>query len=219
MIKRKKILTALAITIIATLVVAVSTESIRSYMEFSWQISEGDEFLYDVSVTGYFRSGEQELPLTLAPLNNTQVRVEIVTLPEVPLLTSSNSFADDIIEFEKTDTTYSNGTLIHILRYSEINSLTSHCFLPRGTWSLLGSFYPDQVPIPENASVTVQSYFAYQLHEYFIIGFISYSETAESGWFGYITPSTGVPYNMTSWGWSSTDLAEFSYVMTLTSSS
>ncbi len=201
---------------IVVVVVSVSSESVRSYIDFQWQISEGDRFLYDVSVTGYFRSGEQSLPLTLAPLNNTQVQVEIMTLPNIPLFISPSSFVENVIEFDKTHTTYADGTLIHILRYHDINILASRCFLPFATWSYLDSFYPDQVPRPENASITVESYFAYPFHEFFIIGFVSYSETSESGWFGYVHPSTGVPHNMTSWGWSSVDVADFSYVMTLT---
>ena len=219
MTKRKTILTILALTMITTVIVAVSTESIRTYMNFEWQVSEGDQFLYDVSVTGYFISGEQSITLTLAPLNNTQVRVEMVTLPNVPLFISPTSFANGIIELEKTHTTYADGTPIHVLRYHDINILASRCFLPKGTWSYLASFYPDQVARPENASTTVESYFAYQFHEYFIIGFVSYSEIAESGWFGYVLPETGVPYNMTSWGWSSSDFADFSFVMTLTAAS
>ena len=51
MFHRKKLVTALALTLIVTLVVAVSTEGIRQYMQFSWEIDEGDQFLYDVSVT------------------------------------------------------------------------------------------------------------------------------------------------------------------------
>lgn len=219
MAQRKKLVTALAITVIVTLVVAVSTEGIRNYMHFSWQISEGDQFVYDVSVTGFFRSGSSSLPLHLAPLNNTQVQVEIISLDNISLFISTDSFTETVIEHQKTDTTYSDGTRIHVLQYNEINSLTSRCFLPRGPWSRLGSFYPDQFTRPENVTGGVESYYAYLYHQFFIIGFVSYAETSESGWFGYVSLETGVPLNMTSWGWSSTDLVEFSYVMTLTSAS
>jgi len=215
MVQRK----ALVITMIATLVVAVSTEGIRSYMLFSWQIDEGDQFVYDVSVTGFYRSGASTLPLPLAPLNNTQVQVEIISLRNISLFVTAASFAETVIDYQKTDTTYADGTRIHVLHYYEINTLASRCFLPRGTWSRLGSFYPDQFSRPDNTTIAVESYFAYQFHEFFIIGFVSYAETAESGWFGYISPETGVPLNMTSWGWSSTSLAEFSYIMTLTTAS
>ncbi|MHA1390573.1 MAG: hypothetical protein ACTSR9_19345, partial [Candidatus Thorarchaeota archaeon] len=92
---RKKLVTALAITMIVTLVVAVSTEGLRNYMQFSWQISEGDQFVYDVSLTGHYQFGSSLL-LNLAPLNNTQVQVEIVSLHNIspfiiPLLKQSLS--------------------------------------------------------------------------------------------------------------------------------
>ncbi|MGY5859476.1 MAG: hypothetical protein RTU63_08900 [Candidatus Thorarchaeota archaeon] len=219
MVQRKKFVTALAITLIVTLVVAVSTEGIRNYMLFSWKISEGDEFVYDVSVTGYYRSGASSLPLNLAPLNNTQVRVEIISLHNISLFITVDSFSETVIDHEKTDTTYADGTRIHVLQYHEINTLASSCFLPRGSWSRLGSFYPDQFLRPENTTIAVESFFAYEFHQFFIIGFVSYADTAESGWFGYVSPETGVPLNMTSWAWSSTDLVEYSYVMTLTSAS
>jgi len=215
MFHRKKLVTALAITLIVTLVVAVSTEGIRQYMEFNWEIDEGDQFVYDVSVTGFFRTGFSTLPLVLAPLNNTQVQVEIVSLENISLFISPSTFAETVIEDVKTDTTYSDGTRIHVLMYNQINTL--RCFLPIGTWSLLGSFYPDQFARPDNLTSPVESYFAYQFHEFFIIGFVSYSNFSESGWFGYVSPETGVPANMTSWAWGITDLAEYSYVMTLTS--
>ena len=217
MFHRKKLVTALAFTLIVTLVVAVSTEGIRQYMQFSWEIDEGDQFLYDVSVTGYYRTDSSSLPTTLAPLNNTQVQVEIISLHNISLFISSSAFAETIIEDVKTDTTYSDGTRIHVLMYNQINTLASRCFLPRGTWSLLDSFYPDQIARPDNLTIPVESYFAYQYQQFFIIGYISYSETAESGWFGYVSPGSGVPTNMTVWAWGTTDFAEYSYVMTLTS--
>ncbi len=216
MFHRKKLVTALAFTIIVTLVVAVSTESIHQYMQFTWEIGEGDQFVYDVSVTGYFRTSSSSLPPALTPLNNTQVQVEIISLHNISLFISSPVFAETVIEHEKTDTTYADGTRIHILIYDQINNLASRCFLPVGTWSILGSFYPDQFARPDNLNSTVESYFAYQFHEFFIIGFISYRNMSESGWFGYVSPETGVPTNMTSWAWGITDLAEYSYVMTLT---
>ena len=114
MIKRRNLLTFLAVTVIAVVVVAVSTESVRDYVSFDWQVNEGDQFLYDVSVTGYFRSGEHDLLLTLAPLNNTQVAVEMISLPDVPRFISPSSFAENIIEFEKTHVSYADGTPIHL---------------------------------------------------------------------------------------------------------
>jgi hypothetical protein len=217
MVHRKKLVTALAFTIIVTLVVAVSTESVRQYMLFSWQIDEGDQFVYDVSVTGYSRSGSITHTLTLALLNNTRVQVEIISLNNLTLFLSPSHFAETVIEHVKTNTTFANGTIIPITRYHAINTLASRCFLPRGAWSVLGSFYPNQVARPDNMTTPVESYYAYQYQQFFIIGFVTYTETAESGWFGYISLDTGVPVNMTSWAWSSTDTLEFSYVMTLTS--
>jgi len=217
MFHRKKLVTALAFTLIVTLIVAVSTEGIRQYMQFNWEIDEGDQFVYDVSVTGFYRTSSTTLPLVLAPLNNTQVQVEIVSLDNISLFISPSAFAETVIEDAKTDTTYADGTRIPVLIYNQINTLTSRCFLPIGTWSLLGSFYPDQIARPDNLTSPVESYFAYQFHHFFIIGFASYSNNSESGWFGYVSPETGVPANMTSWAWGITDLAEYSYVMTLTS--
>ncbi|MHA1137737.1 MAG: hypothetical protein ACTSSE_14750, partial [Candidatus Thorarchaeota archaeon] len=98
-------------------------------MQFSWQISEGDQFVYDVSVTGHYQFGSSLL-LNLAPLNNTQVQVEIVSIHNISPFIIPSSFTETVIEHEKTDTTYSDGTRIHVLRYPTINSLASRCFLP-----------------------------------------------------------------------------------------
>lgn len=210
----KNMMKALAITIIIVIVVAGATENIRQYVQFSWQIEEGDSFVYEATVFGYYKQGLIYVPLTLRVLNNTRLLVTIITLPDVPLFINSEGFAEGVIEYSKTNTTYENKDLVPFSVYHETNMLASRCFLPKGTWSLLDSFYPDNIEQPENA--TIEFYVSIQLQDSFYIGYVSYGENRASGWFGQVSKDTGIPKNMTVWAWALAETHEYAYNMTLT---
>ncbi|TFG32607.1 hypothetical protein EU527_09715 [Candidatus Thorarchaeota archaeon] len=210
----KDLMIAITVTIIAALVVAGTTENIRQYMEFSWEIDEGDKYVYEVTVFGHGKQGSVYIPLTQSVLNNTRILITIVTLPDIPLFINSKDFAKNVIEYLKTNVTYENGNLIPMTVYHEINTVASRCFMPRGSWSILDSFYPNSVNQPENA--TIASYISVQLQNYFYMGYISYNDNQVSGWFGEVSKDTGVPASLTVWAWGSIGTYEYCYNMTLT---
>ena len=210
---RKDLMTAVVITIILSLVVTGVTEEVRQSMQFTWDINEGDQFVFKVSVHGYSRHDSIYLPLAQRLLNRTQILVTIVSLPDIPHFINGKLFSENIIEVIKTRTTYENGDLIPNALYYETNTLSSRSFIPIGSWGLLDSLYPNDLQQQDN--VTIESYIAVQLQNSFYLGYSSYSESQGMGWFSYISKETGIPQNVTLWAWNLGDVYEYSYNITL----
>ncbi|MDH4214606.1 MAG: hypothetical protein OEV85_11845 [Candidatus Thorarchaeota archaeon] len=210
---RKKMMTAVALTLIVTLIVSVSTESLRDYLYFTWQVQEGEHFIFEVSVDGYSETGNVLFPVAQAVLNNTRLMVEIVSLPMDSIIIDGKIYAEYIIEYLKTNLSFENGTAIPLNLIFEMNNLVSRCFVPRGPWNLLDSFYPDNFVQPINA--TAESYISHFQGNSFYIGYVSYSVNRGTGWNCVCSMSTGVPSTMKTWAWSYGGLHEYSYNVTL----
>ena len=211
---RMDLMTAIVLTIILSLAVVGVTEDVRQRMQFTWNINEGDYYIFKVSVFGYSKQNSVNVPLPQRLLNRTRLLVTIVSLPEIPHFINGKLFSENIIECIKTRTTYENGDLIPYALYYETNSLSSRCLLPVGSWSFLDSLYPNDVKPQDNT--TIESYIGIQLPDSFYIGYSSFGENQSSGWFGKISKDSGIPQNMTLWAWKFSDFYEYSYNVTLT---
>ena len=209
----KKMTAAVTLTIIVALLVSVSTENLREYLYFRWQVQEGEQFIYEVSVEGYREIDSTIYPIAQAVLNNTRLRVEIESLPSDSIIIDGTTFAEQVIEYAKTQISFENGTGIPTNLFFEMYNLGSRCFLPRGSWSLLDSFYPDSLARPVNS--TAESYIAYLRENSFYMGYISYDLNSSSGWNCICSLNTGVPLFMETWAWSYGDLVEYSYNVSL----
>jgi hypothetical protein len=210
---RKRMTTAVVLSLVVALLVSVSTESLRDYLYFRWQVQEGEQFIFEVSVKGYRKSGSMIYPVAQAVLNNTRLLVEIVSLPNDSLIIEGVTFAEQVIEYMKTQISFENGTGIPLNLFFEMHNLGSRCFLPRGPWNLLDSFYPDNLVQPINS--TVESYIAYFRENSFFMGYISYGVNSSAGWNCVCSLNTGVPLIMETWAWNYGDLVEYSYNVTL----
>jgi hypothetical protein len=204
---------AVALTLIIALCVAVTTESVRGYLLFGWQIDEGEQFVFEISVEGYSKTGSFITPVAQMLLNNSRIQVEIVSLPANAIILDGQTFAQHVIEHLKTSTRFENGTSIPAGLYFELNNLASRSFFPRGPWNYLDEFYPDQFAQPMNE--TAESYISYLLDDVFYVGHIAYGEGQASGWHCLCSKDTGIPSEMTTWAWSIGGLHEYSYNVTL----
>ncbi len=209
----RKITVAVTLTIVVALLVSVSTESLRDYLYFRWQVQKGEQFIFEVSVVGYRETGSTIFPVAQAVLNNTRLRLEIVSLPTDSMIIDGETFAEQVIGYMKTQISFENGTGIPLNLFSEMSSLGSSCFLPRGPWNLLDSFYPDNLVQPINS--TAESYISYFTENSFYLGYISYGVNNGVGWNCICSLNTGVPLTMETWAWSYGDLVEYSYNVTL----
>ena len=80
---RTRVLAVVILTFVISLSIGFVTEYIRQSMTFSWAIEEGDEFTFDLIITGYTTNSSEDPPLPFVELNNTRIRVEIVSLPNI----------------------------------------------------------------------------------------------------------------------------------------
>ena len=190
---RQRILAVVILTLVITLSVGFITEYVRQSMTFSWAIEEGDVFHFDVSVTGFTSTNTTTLPPPLAPMNNTRIAVEIVSLPNVTITFYASNFIENIVEHMKTSSTFANGSNIPTQYYFPFNSHASKSMLPIGGWSQLDSFFPNKIDRP---FFEYESYLSARLRNSFYFGF-SLNETYEvSEWYGLYDLTTGIPHTV-----------------------
>jgi hypothetical protein len=211
---RNKMMTAVVLTIIVCVLVASSTESIRDYLYFTWQVQEGDEFIFEVSVEGYTETGHVFFPVAQAVLNNTRLKVRIISLPSDSIISDGTTFAEYVIEHMKTNVSFEDGTPLPLNLVFEMNNLVSRSFLPKGSWNLVDSFYPNNLVQPINS--TAESYISAILGDSFYLGHILYDMNDGVGWSCTCSMDTGIPSSVMSWAWSYGGLVEYSYNVTLT---
>ncbi|MFW9787573.1 MAG: hypothetical protein ACFFE2_02370 [Candidatus Thorarchaeota archaeon] len=187
---RQRIVAAVLLTFMITVSVGFLTEYIRESMTFSWSIEEGDQFMYDVSVTGITTTGTTDLPPPFVEMNNTRIHVEVMSLPNVSIVFYSDSFIDNIVDYEKTSSQFANGTTIPLeFRYG-INSHISRCLLPIGGWSHLDNLFPNQIRL---SHIEHETYLSVHLRTSFFFGYSSNDSYDVHKWQAIIDVTTGIP--------------------------
>jgi hypothetical protein len=179
-----------------TFSVGFATEYVRQSMTFEWAIEEGDMFVFDVLVKGNTTTGTQSLPPELLSMNNTRIAVEIISLPNVTITFYSDDFIDNIVEQQKTSTTFVNGTSIPSEYYYAINSHLSWCMLPIGGWTHLDAFFPNDLHRP---FMEHESYLSARFRNYFYFGYSLNETYLQSKWYGIFDLNTGIPQIVSFW--------------------
>jgi hypothetical protein len=144
---RRKRLVVVVLTFVITLSGGLLTEYARQSFVYSWAIDVGDEFLYDVTVVGNRTTTTSVLPPPFEPMNNTQIVVEITSLPNLTLMYYSRLFVQEVVNYPKTSSQFEDGSPIPPEFYNTINSHMSMSMLPIGAWTHLDSLFPDQTNI------------------------------------------------------------------------
>ncbi|MHA2395423.1 MAG: hypothetical protein ACXAC0_01860 [Candidatus Thorarchaeota archaeon] len=192
---RQRIFAAVILTIVISLSVGFVTEYVRQSMTFSWAIEEGDDFTFDVIVTGQTTNNTLR-PLPFVDMNNTRISVEIISLPNVSIVFYSRLFLENIVEHTKTSSLFINGTEIPTEHRFTINRHVSRCVLPIGGWLHLDSFFPNKINRP---FMEHESYLSVSRKTSFYFGY-SENETYETQeWHGIIDLETGVPLMVSFW--------------------
>jgi hypothetical protein len=191
-----KLLVVVVLTFIITLSGGFLTEYFRQSISYSWAVGVGDEFVYEVSVTGNTTTPTQTLPPLYEPMNNTRIIVEITSLPNLTLMYYAHVFVQEVIEHLKTVSRFEDGSAIPVAYYNEINHHASFCILPIGAWGHLDSLFLDQF----NGQSEI--YTAKGDVDSFIVGYWSNGTNSRREWQGTIDLETGVPTVITFSLWS-----------------
>lgn len=210
---RLKLVIVVVLTFVITLSVGFLTEYVRESMTFSWGIEVGDEFVYEVSVTGNTSTGTQVLPPPLEPMNNTRIIVEIISLPNLTLYYEGTPFIEDVVEHLKTTSRFDDGSDIPNQFFYAINSHASRCILPTGAWGHLDSLFPNQV---NRAIPSQESFMAVGGTSSFFFGYWLNETTNESEWHGIIDLNTGMPVVFSFSIWREGQPWIYSYNVTMT---
>lgn len=187
---RQRILAVVILTLIISLSFGYISETVRESMVFSWAIEEGNVFDFDVLVMGNTSSGSTTIPPPYAIMNNTRIRVMIVSLPNVSIIFYASSFIDNIIEYQKTSCSFVNGTDIPVAYYTAINTVMSQCMVPIGGWNHLDALFPNDINRP---FMEQESYLSQHLGSSFYLGYKKATSNSEREWHGIIDLDSGVP--------------------------
>ena len=209
---RTRILVVVILTLVISLSVGFVTEYVRQSMTFSWAIEEGDEFTFDVIVTGNTTTSSEVLPPPFVDMNNTRISVEIISLPNVSITFYSGPFLENIVEYVKTSSRFANGTNIPSEYRFTINRHVSRCMLPIGGWLHLDSFFPNQINRP---SMEHESYLSVFQGYSFYFGHSSNETLEAQEWHGIIDLETGVPRVVTFWLYHTSEPLTYWYNVTM----
>ena len=160
---------------------------------FEWEIEIGDSLSYEVRTWGNDDSGYlagipfEEIML----LNETFVEANISSLPPVNWITSAEFFLTTVVQVSKVNCSFVNETTLPSRANDIVTEMISVCLLPIGDWSVLDSFYADEIAPWEPG----QEYYASRLlGEQFVFEWISYGDyDSREEWTGFIALENGVP--------------------------
>ena len=209
---RTKVFTVVILTFTIALSFGFVTEYVRQTMTFFWAIEEDDEFYFDVTVTGITTNGTDMCPPPYADMNNTRIRVQIISLPNVSIVFYSGPFLERIVDYRKTSSRFANGTDFPSEYRFTINRHVSRCMLPMGGWLHLDSFFPNQIdqPLMEH-----ESYLSYFQKPYFYFGYSEKEAYEAQEWHGRIDLETGVPLFVSFWLFRTSSAHTFWYNVTM----
>ena len=164
--------------------------------DFEWGIDIGESFNYEILTWGDY--GNQYVAgvpsSTFINLNNTIIEAVIVTLPAVNWITNANSFLSSVVQVIKVNCRFVNGTELASQDNEILSEMISVCLLPIGDWSVLDSFYNDEIAPWEPS----QEYYASRLLEsQFDFEWTSYGDfDSREEWTGHLMLENGVPYEI-----------------------
>jgi hypothetical protein len=209
---RQRVLAVVILTVLITLSVGFVTEYFRQSMTFSWTLEEGDEFIFEVKVTGNTTTDSQVSPPPFIDMNNTRINVEIISLPNVSIVFYAESFLEKIVEHLKTRTVFENGSEVPSEYRFIINKHISKCMLPIGGWRHLESFFSNKI---ENPLMEHESYISAHRKNSFYFGYSSYEIYEAEQWFGIIDLETGIPMIVSFWFFRTSQTRSYSYNLTM----
>lgn len=173
---------------------------LQDAVAFSWEISVGDEFVFNITASGINSTNSY-----LNPLVNTTIQVRITSLPNDTIL-SEEDFRN-LVYSDKVDCMFSNGSEIPYPLKADISRFVARFFLPVGGWDFIDSLYPDSISdiAEEPGNEFINTHLSQFYDDAFYFGHIANiidDFNDGNGWSGNISLTNGVPFSMEWWGFS-----------------
>ncbi len=141
--KRGAIIAIILVTTIFVSITVVVPMAMSSAL--TWRVSLGDKTTYRVIVYAWQLNVSYVVPppSRYAVLDGVNVSAKIVALPELGWYLDGGDFAERVIQTDKVNVTFQNGSAIPDEFSVRLKSMLSSCILPSGSWPLIDIFYPD----------------------------------------------------------------------------
>lgn len=181
--------------------------------QFQWGVSVGDEFLYSVKVHG--SNNNASIPVPFVKFNNTQIRLRVVSLPNVTLLNSSEEMIE-IIEYLKTQCEFENGSSIPTdsrdgyYMNTSMPEMLSRAILPIGGWTSIESYFPN-----ETSQYESRTHLSKMEQDWFYIGYYYFYIDFGYGWDANVSLSSGAPISIYQWESDPICIGQYSITLTL----
>jgi hypothetical protein len=184
-------------------------------LQFQWGLEVGDELLYEVKVRGL--NNNASIPLPYVKFNNTQIRMRIVSLPNVTLLNSSEEMIN-VIGYAKTECEFANGSEIatdsrdgYVMNTS-IPEILSRAIIPIDEWAHIDSYFPDDYG---QSQYEANTYLSKTEQQWFYIGYYYFHIDFGYGWDANVSLSTGTPISVIQWENDPICIGYYSVILTL----
>ena len=166
---------------------------------FSWEINISDEFEFEVTafVSIEYPPATSPEPIVLSSIANSTITVRIESLPTPNILTEVDFL--DLTSAIKVSSRFSNGSDIPSNVSALLNELISRLFIPIGAWEFLDTLFPDNATDAGQHEFWCDTYFSRYYDTSFIFGHKRFLSDSGWGWYGIISPTTGVPLIIETW--------------------
>jgi hypothetical protein len=165
------------------------TATNTSYL--SWEIHEGDEFNYDISVRLHDRGcWVDSPPVVRDDMDGTTIKIQITNLPELPPVINKSYLVNGIIKNIKINCTFQNGTELNSTYFDWFNQYLSMAFLPAGNWTFFDAPFTDSYYRTGGYPSTFYSKIA---EGHFVFGYWTSTIDSGYGWESHIDMALGIP--------------------------
>ncbi len=192
MMTRNRIVVSILIVIIlvafGAIVVLVGNQR-RSSSNLSWNVEVGESFIYEVECFYWDSSSNDSVFAQLALLNHTHIRMEIVSLPQIPSEIDRSIFSTEVINHTKAHCSFENNSELPVNYYDDINQLLSSSILPVGDWYLLDWCFADET----SEAFYPGTYISKLQMNHFTIGYELWAGDALLEWSANVTLEDGIP--------------------------
>lgn len=180
----------------------------------TWMVSEGEEFIFNVSASGFYEFMWEpvRVPEPLSFVVNTCIRVRIESLPNSTINSEQNLI--NMVNTGKVSCIFANGTEIPSETKIELQQLVSRCFFPVEGWDYIDWLFPDNPRDVAPSNWIFETYLSRCYNDTCYFGFYKCYVDYGNSWGANISLTTGIPRTMTTGAFESAGVG-FSWTLKL----
>ncbi len=191
---RKRVF-AFVLILVITLTVIISQQPIIQFTG-DWFIEVGNELDFRIEVRGYHIDFGYEYPPTYIEFNNTEIKANITSLPNLVFIFTAGSFLSSVVDVIKVSCTFSNGSVIDEDYEYVLISLISRTILPIGFWEQIDFLYADDYDHDYVGFGPIWTWVSRVEGDLFFFAHQSKEYHGSEGWRAHVNMTTGLPVDI-----------------------